>query len=160
MGPPGRSSRFSGSRRPCVGPRRPPVIPAGGTREPITAEVLEQGRHLIHMRGNETFKLAVRSLTEVSKRVLEEGKVTPEELSLFVPHQANRRIISAVGERLGIRDEQVFLNIERVGNTSSASIPIAVDEAVAAGRLKSGDSLLMSAFGAGLTWGATLLRWR
>ena len=93
------------------------------TREPITKEVLKSGRHLITMRGNETFRIAVRNLTEVSKRVLKEGKVEPSELTLFVPHQANRRIIDAVGERLGIDDDQVYLNVDRVGNTSSASIP-------------------------------------
>ena len=98
-------------------------------------------------------------MAEVSAQVLAEGKVSASELTLFVPHQANRRIISAVGRRLGIRDEQVFLNIERVGNTSSASIPIALDEACRGGRLKRGDTVLMSAFGAGLTWGASLMRW-
>jgi len=134
-------------------------IPAGGTREPITADTLNSHRHLIQMRGNETFKLAVRSITEVSQRVLAEGKVTAEELTLFVPHQANQRIIAAIGERLGIRDDQVYVNIDRVGNTSSASIPIALDEAVRAGRLHPDDTVLMSAFGAGLTWGAAVVRW-
>jgi 3-oxoacyl-[acyl-carrier-protein] synthase-3 len=134
-------------------------IPAGGTREPISEEVLRRRRHLIHMRGNETFKIAVRSLTEISGQVLAEGNVKPQELTLFVPHQANRRIIAAVGERLGIRDDQVYVNIERVGNTSSASIPIALDEVARQGRLRRDDTVLMSAFGAGLTWGAALLRW-
>lgn len=134
-------------------------IPAGGTREPATSEVRAKQRHLIHMRGNETFKLAVRNLTEVSKEVMTEGKVTARALTLFVPHQANRRIIDAVGERLGVSDEQVYVNVDRIGNTSSASIPIALDEVARSGRLRPDDTVLMSAFGAGLTWGAVLVRW-
>jgi 3-oxoacyl-[acyl-carrier-protein] synthase-3 len=111
------------------------------------------------MRGNETFKIAVRALTSVSKEVMEENAVRPEEIGLFVPHQANTRIVKLVGEKLRIPEERIFLNIERVGNTSAGSIPIALDEACSAGRLKSGDLVLMSAFGAGLTWAATLFRW-
>jgi 3-oxoacyl-[acyl-carrier-protein] synthase-3 len=135
------------------------TIPAGGTREPISVAAIAGRRHLIHMRGNETYKIAVRRLTEISSRVLADGKVEARDLGLFVPHQANRRIITAVGERLGIRDDQVYVNIDRVGNTSSASIPIALDEAVRVGRLKREDTVLMSAFGAGLTWGSALMRW-
>ena len=103
--------------------------------------------------------MAVRSLTDVSQKVLSEGKVKPDELGLFVPHQANLRIIKAVGQRLGLPEERVYVNIDRIGNTSSASIPIALDEAVESGRIKRDDTVLMSAFGSGLTWGAVLVRW-
>ena len=134
-------------------------IPAGGTKQPITHDAIDKKLHLIHMRGNETFKLAVRSLTEISTQVLNQGKVSAEELDLFVPHQANKRIIDAVGKRLGLGDDRVYVNIDRVGNTSSASIPIALDEVVRSGRVRPDDTILMSAFGAGLTWGAVLMRW-
>ncbi|MFN7976443.1 MAG: beta-ketoacyl-ACP synthase III [Acidobacteriota bacterium] len=134
-------------------------IPGGATREPISAEVMAKKRHLIHMKGNETFKIAIRSLEDVCREVCEAGGVEPADVDLLIPHQANSRIIDAVGERLKIDPAKCVVNIQRVGNTSSASIPIALDEAVRAGRLKSGDILLMAAFGAGLTWGATLCRW-
>lgn len=134
-------------------------IPAGGTAKPASCETVKAGEHYIKMRGNELFKVAVRSMEEVSRRVLEEGGVRPEELSLFIPHQANQRITDAVRERLGVAPEKVYSNISRIGNTSSASIPICLDECVRAGRIKKGDLILMSAFGAGVTWGAILMRW-
>ena len=111
------------------------------------------------MRGNELFKVAVRSLEEVSRRVMEQAEVQPGEIDLFIPHQANLRITEAVRERLGVPAEKVYSNINRVGNTSSASIPICLDECVRSGRIKKGDLILMSAFGAGVTWGSVLLRW-
>jgi 3-oxoacyl-[acyl-carrier-protein] synthase-3 len=111
------------------------------------------------MRGNELFKVAVRSLEDVSRRVMAQAKVCPEQLNLFIPHQANQRITDAVRERLGVSPEKVYSNISRVGNTSSASIPICLDECVRGGRIKKGDLILMSAFGAGVTWGAVLMRW-
>jgi 3-oxoacyl-[acyl-carrier-protein] synthase-3 len=111
------------------------------------------------MRGNETFKMAVRSLEDVCREVLETADLKPEDVDLFVPHQANLRIISAVGHRLGIPDERCFVNIDRYGNTSAASIPIALDEAVREGRIKRDDIVLMAAFGAGLTWAGSVVRW-
>lgn len=135
------------------------MLPGGGTLAPPTEESVKRGLHYIRMKGNETFKIAVRSLEEVSREVLEAAGVQPSEVDLFVPHQANRRIIAAVGSRLGIAPEKVFINIERTGNTSSASIPIALDEAHRKNMIKRGDHVLFAAFGAGLTWGATLLRW-
>ena len=134
-------------------------IPAGGTVEPATCETVKARQHYIKMRGNELFKVAVRSLEEVSRRVLDEANVRPEELDLFVPHQANQRITDAVQARLGLCSSKVYSNISRVGNTSSASIPICLDECVRSGRLKKGDLILMAAFGAGVTWGAILMRW-
>ncbi len=134
-------------------------IPAGGTVKPASSETVQAREHYIKMRGNELFKVAVRSLEDVSRRVLEKAKVCPEQLSLFIPHQANQRITEAVRERLGLAPEKVYSNIARVGNTSSASIPICLDECVRSGRIQKGDLVLMSAFGAGVTWGAVLMRW-
>ncbi len=134
-------------------------IPAGGTARPASCETVEARDHFIKMRGNELFKVAVRSLEEVSSRVLETAGISSEQIDLFIPHQANQRITEAVRERLRIPVEKVYSNISRIGNTSSASIPICLDECVRAGRIKKGDLILMSAFGAGVTWGSVLLRW-
>ncbi len=134
-------------------------IPAGGTAKPASCETVQGREHYIKMRGNELFKVAVRSMEDVSRRVLAQAQVCPEQLNLFIPHQANQRITEAVRERLGVNPEKVYSNISRVGNTSSASIPICLDECVRSGRLKRGDLVLMSAFGAGVTWGAVVMRW-
>jgi 3-oxoacyl-[acyl-carrier-protein] synthase III len=134
-------------------------IPAGGTARPATCETVKGREHFIKMRGNELFKVAVRSLEEVSRRVIEQGGVQPSDIDIFIPHQANLRITEAVRERLGVPAEKVYSNINRVGNTSSASIPICLDECVRSGRIKKGDLVLMSAFGAGVTWGSVLVRW-
>jgi 3-oxoacyl-[acyl-carrier-protein] synthase-3 len=134
-------------------------IPAGGTAKPASHETVEGREHYIKMKGNELFKVAVRSMEEVSRRVMEKAGVSPEELDLFIPHQANQRINNAVQQRLGVGPEKVYSNISRIGNTSSASIPICLDECVRSGRVKKGDLVLMSAFGAGVTWGAVLMRW-
>ncbi len=134
-------------------------IPAGGTKQPATCETVKRRDHFIKMRGNELFKVAVRSLGDVSRRVLEQAKVCPEDLNLFIPHQANQRITEAVRERLGVDPAKVYSNIQYVGNTSSASIPICLDECVRSGRVKKGDLILMAAFGAGVTWGAVVMRW-
>jgi 3-oxoacyl-[acyl-carrier-protein] synthase-3 len=134
-------------------------IPAGGTAMPASCETVQARDHYIKMRGNELFKVAVRSLDEVSRRVLECANITAEQIDLFIPHQANQRITDAVQQRLGLPPEKVYSNISRVGNTSSASIPICLDECVRSGRIKKGDLVLMSAFGAGVTWGAILMRW-
>jgi 3-oxoacyl-[acyl-carrier-protein] synthase-3 len=111
------------------------------------------------MKGNETFKLAIKMLTDVSFEVLNRHNLKPSDVDWFVPHQANKRIIDAVGERLGLKEEQVYINIHYTGNTSSASIPMAIDEMVEKGLLKTGQIILSSAFGAGLTWGGALIRW-
>lgn len=134
-------------------------IPAGGTARPASCESVQAREHFIKMRGNELFKVAVRSLEDVSRRVLEKANVCPNQLNLFIPHQANQRITDAVRSRLGVEPEKVYSNISRVGNTSSASIPICLDECVRSGRIRKGDLILMAAFGAGVTWGAVLMRW-
>jgi 3-oxoacyl-[acyl-carrier-protein] synthase-3 len=135
-------------------------MPGGGSKYPPNVKATLDARlPFIKMRGNETFKVAVRSITEVCNEVLTGAGVTIDQVDLFVPHQANLRIIAAVGDRLGLAPEKVYLNLERVGNTSSASIPLAMREAVDRGVLKRGDLVLLGAFGGGLTWAATLLRW-
>jgi 3-oxoacyl-[acyl-carrier-protein] synthase-3 len=134
-------------------------IPAGGTASPASHETVARGGHYIKMRGNELFKVAVRNMEEVSRRVLQKAQVRADQIDLFIPHQANQRITEAVRERLGVDREKVYTNIDRIGNTSSASIPICIDECARAGRLKRGDMILMAAFGAGVTWGAVLMRW-
>jgi 3-oxoacyl-[acyl-carrier-protein] synthase-3 len=134
-------------------------IPAGGTALPASLETVRNRSHYIKMRGNELFKVAVRSMEEVSRKVLEKAQLSASQIDLFIPHQANQRITEAVRGRLGVSPEKVFCNISRIGNTSSASIPICLDECVRGGRLKKGDLVLMSAFGAGVTWAAVLMRW-
>ncbi len=135
-------------------------MPGGGSSNPPNRpETLEQRLPFIKMMGGETFKIAVRSMVDVCKDVLNESGFEPGEVSWLLPHQANDRIIQAVGERLGMPRERCIVNIERYGNTSSASIPIALDEAVRDGRVKRGDLILFTAFCAGLTWGAALVRW-
>jgi 3-oxoacyl-[acyl-carrier-protein] synthase-3 len=135
------------------------AMPGGGCRyPPHSEESIAERLPFIKMRGNETFKVAVRALTELSQLVLAKGGVEANELDLFIPHQANQRIIQAVGTRLGLDAERVFSNVHRVGNTSAASIPLAMADARAEGRLKHGDLVLASAFGGGLTWASALFR--
>jgi 3-oxoacyl-[acyl-carrier-protein] synthase-3 len=134
-------------------------MPGGGCRyPPHSVESIEARLPFIKMRGNETFKVAVRSLTDLSQEVMTAAGIGPGDIDLFIPHQANMRIIQAVGNRLGLTGEQVFTNVDRVGNTSAASIPLAMVDARDQGRLKAGDLLLTSAFGGGLTWASSLIR--
>ncbi len=135
------------------------IIPAGGTRMPLTTELLEQHMDCIKMSGKEVFKLAVENMLGSCQRVLKEAGLTVNDLRWLVPHQANTRIIQAIGKRLEIADEKVFVNLDKYGNTSAATIPIALDEIVRSGRLQHGDNVLLTAFGGGLTWGAMILRW-
>jgi 3-oxoacyl-[acyl-carrier-protein] synthase-3 len=134
-------------------------VRATGTRSTIDSEVRRCADDAIQMKGPELFKIAVKSMEEVSRLVAERASVKLEEIDLFVPHQANLRIISAVAERLGMPAEKVFTNIERFGNTSAASVPIALDEALEQGRIHDGNLVMLNACGGGLTWGANLIRW-
>jgi 3-oxoacyl-[acyl-carrier-protein] synthase-3 len=134
-------------------------VPAGGSRTPATAETVARRDHFVKMRGRELFKVAVRGMDESLRTALGNAGLTPADIDLIVPHQANRRIIEATRERLGVPTEKVILNIDRYGNTSSASIPISLDEVVRAGRLKPGDNVGFMAFGGGVTWGASVARW-
>lgn len=133
--------------------------PAGGSRLPASAETVDQRLHTIHMNGPEVFKSAVRIMAEASQTVLGKCGLGPEAVDVFIPHQANIRIIEATAHRLHLPMEKVIVNIHRYGNLSSGSIPIALDEAYRERRIRRGDIVLLVAFGAGLTWGATVLKW-
>lgn len=136
------------------------MIPGGGSRQPVCEKVVEEKLVTIRMpNGNEVFKMAVRSMEEAAMAALKANGVEVSDIDLFISHQANARIIYALAERMGLPRERIFMNIDRYGNTSAASIPIAIDEAVRAGRLKRGDLLLLTAFGGGITWGSALIRW-
>jgi 3-oxoacyl-[acyl-carrier-protein] synthase III len=134
-------------------------VPGGGSRDPASAEVLHDKRCFIKMRGNETFKIAVKSMEEAVLEALKAHNMIPSDIGLFVPHQANVRILRAVSQRLGIPEDKVMINLDRFGNTSAASIPLALDQAVQDGKLKKGQTVLMAAFGAGLTWASAVVRW-
>jgi len=136
------------------------LVPAGGSREPASAQTVAASRHDIQMpNGREVFKRAVTEMAAACREVLEKNGHTPEDVDLLIPHQANARIMVAVAERLGIPIERAVVDVAEVGNTSAASIPIALDRAYRAGRIKEGDLVLFTSFGAGLTWGATAMRW-
>ena len=134
-------------------------IPAGGTRLPASEQTVLDRDHTMHMVGSEVFKFATRTVVESCTKVLGDADMTVEDVDLFVPHQANIRIIEWVAKRLEMTDAQVFANLDRYGNTSCASIPLCLHEAMQNGRLKKDDVLLMAGFGAGLTWGSCLTKW-
>ena len=133
-------------------------VPAGGSLKPATPETVKKNEHTITMNGKEVFKIAVRSMEEVSREALAEAGVGIEQVSLVIPHQANKRIIVALAERLGVPMGKVMVNLEKYGNTSAASIPVALDEARRQGRIKPGDIVLLNAFGAGFAWGAAVIK--
>ncbi len=134
-------------------------IPAGGSRKPADAATVAEHEHTLHMVGSEVFKFATRTVVDTCGKVLGDAGLSVDDVDLFVPHQANIRIIDVAARRLGFTERQVFANLDRYGNTSCASIPICLYEASQSGRLKEGHTLLMAGFGAGLTWGSCLLRW-
>jgi 3-oxoacyl-[acyl-carrier-protein] synthase-3 len=134
-------------------------MPAGGSRMPSTQQTVEQRMHFVKQDGGQVFKYAVRKMEELCIGLLSKHNLTPKDVKLMIPHQANRRIILGVAERLGMDLEQVVINIDRFGNTTGATIPLATRDAVESGRLKKGDLVLFAAVGAGLTAGANLWRW-
>jgi 3-oxoacyl-[acyl-carrier-protein] synthase-3 len=134
-------------------------MPGGGSRCPATLQSVENGLHFLRMDGKETFKNAVQAMCSAANEVLNRCEIDITKIKCVIPHQANRRIIDAVGERLGATPEQLFINLHKYGNTSAASVAIALDEAVRSGRIVRGDLLLIVAFGAGLTWGAAIIEW-
>ncbi len=134
-------------------------VPGGGSRLPASAPMLAERQQFVKMKGNETFKVAVRTLEATAREALEANKLDVDDVDLFIPHQANVRIVNAVMERLGLKKDRVILNIDRYGNTSAASIPLALDEAVRAGRVSPGSRILMVAFGSGLTWASAVVKW-
>lgn len=132
--------------------------PAGGTKLGTTHQTIDDRLHYFKMKGNELFKVAVRSMADISAEMIDRAGYRVEDIDLVIPHQANQRITDAVASRLGVPEEKVFSNIAEHGNTSSASIPIAIDECIQSGRIKEGDLVLLTAFGGGVTWGGTLIR--
>lgn len=132
--------------------------PGGGTKLGTTHETIDGRMHFFKMKGNELFKVAVRSMADISAEMLEKAGYSVEDVDIVIPHQANQRITDAVASRLGVPDEKVYSNIAELGNTSSASIPIALDECIQSGKVKEGDLVLLTAFGGGVTWGATVIR--
>jgi 3-oxoacyl-[acyl-carrier-protein] synthase-3 len=134
-------------------------MPAGGSLRPPSHETIDGRLHYVKQDGQAVFKFAIRKTEEISRRLLERNGLSPTDLDLFVSHQANRRIIQAATERLGVRPERVVINIERFGNTTAATIPLALNDAICSGRLKNGDLVLLASVGAGFTVGAVLLRW-
>jgi 3-oxoacyl-[acyl-carrier-protein] synthase-3 len=134
-------------------------MPGGGSRCPATIDSVNSRLHYLRMEGKETFKSAVQAMQTAAEEALRRCEIDIAKIKCIIPHQANRRIIDAVAERLGAQPEQLFVNLERYGNTSAASVAIALDEAVESGRVTRGDLILLVVFGAGLTWGAAVIEW-
>ena len=134
-------------------------MPGGGSRHPATRETVDARMHYAKMKGSEVFKVAVRMFVDCIGRILERNGFTADDVSLFIPHQANLRIIEAAAKRVSLPMERVFVNVDRYGNTGAASVYVALEEAVAAGRITRGDLVLLAAFGGGFAWGSVLIRW-
>ena len=134
-------------------------MPAGGSRHPASHETVDARMHYAKMKGNEVFKVAVRMFVDSTVRVLERNGLTAADVDLFIPHQANLRIIEAAAKRVALPMERVFVNVDRYGNTGAASLYVALEEAVSAGRLAPGSLVLLAAFGGGFAWGSLLMRW-
>jgi 3-oxoacyl-[acyl-carrier-protein] synthase-3 len=135
------------------------AMPGGGSRCPATIDSVNQGLHFLRMDGKETFKNAVNAMLTAAKEALRRCELDISQIKMIIPHQANRRIIDAVAERLDAKPDQVFINLHKYGNTSAASVAIALDEAVQSGKIQRGDLILLVVFGAGLTWGAAVIEW-
>ncbi len=135
------------------------TVPAGGSLNPASQKTIDNKMHYVYQDGKTVFKFAVKNMADVSKQILDNNKLIGSDIKLFIPHQANKRIIDAAAKRCGIKDEQVLVNINKYGNTTAGTIPIALNEAVESGRLVEGDLLLLAAFGGGFTWGSMLIRW-
>jgi 3-oxoacyl-[acyl-carrier-protein] synthase-3 len=135
------------------------IMPGGGARSPASLESIQQRAHYIQFKGKEVFKLAIQNITSLILETVNKNNLTIEDIDLIIPHQSNLRIIEATMEKLGLPMEKAFVNIDKYGNTSSASIPIAIDEARREGRLRRGDLVMLVAFGGGLTWGSSVIRW-
>jgi len=135
------------------------IMPGGGARNPASLESIQQRLHYIQFKGKEVFKLAINNITNLILETTRENGLTLDDIDLIIPHQSNLRIIEATMEKLGLPMEKAFVNIDKYGNTSSASVPIAIDEARKDGRLRKGNIVMLVAFGGGLTWGSSLIRW-
>ena len=135
------------------------TVPAGGSLNPASKDTVNKRMHYVYQDGKTVFKFAVKNMADVSKQILDNNNLTGEDIKLFIPHQANKRIIDAAAERCGLRDDQVLVNINKYGNTTAGTIPIALDDAVEEKMLEKGDILLFAAFGGGFTWGSMLVKW-
>lgn len=135
------------------------TVPAGGSAQPASKETVENRQHFVYQDGKTVFKFAVKNMAKVSKQILDKNGLIGSDIKLFIPHQANKRIIDAAADRCGMREDQVLININKYGNTTAGTIPIGIDEAVEENRLEEGDLLLLAAFGGGFTWGSMLIRW-
>ena len=135
------------------------TVPAGGSLHPASIDTIEKRMHYVYQDGKTVYKFAVKNMAKVSKQILDKNGLKGEDIKLFIPHQANKRIIDAAAERCGLQKDQVFVNINRYGNTTAGTIPLAIDEAVEMNLLAEGDLLLLAAFGGGFTWGSMLIRW-
>ena len=135
------------------------IIPGGGSRIPATVESVKSRQHFIKQDGKTVYKFAIRGMADVSEEILSRNNLSGEDIALFIPHQANKRIIDAAAERCGISSEKVLINIDRYGNTTAGTIPIAMNEAVENNQIKDGDYILLASFGAGFTWGSILIKW-
>lgn len=134
-------------------------VPGGGSAQPVTPQNVDQRLNTIHMEGRETFKHAVTRMCQASEQALKLAGLTAKDIAMVIPHQANLRIISAIADRLGVSEEKTFVNLHKYGNTSAATIPVALDEATRSGAIKRGDVVLLVAFGGGFTWASTVLVW-
>jgi 3-oxoacyl-[acyl-carrier-protein] synthase-3 len=135
------------------------TLPAGGSRMPASVETVKAGKHFIHMDGSEVYKFAVSIMPKATLRVIEKAGLNLEDIDYVVPHQANSRIVEAAARRLKMDGEKIFVNLNKYGNMSSASVPVALDEALEQGRIKKGDNVVLVGFGAGLTWGSCAMKW-
>ena len=135
------------------------TVPAGGSLHPASKDTVDKKMHYVYQDGKTVYKFAVKNMADVSKRILDQNELTGDDIKLFIPHQANRRIIDAAAKRCGLGTEKVLVNVNRYGNTTAGTIPIALDEAVETNRLEKNDLLLLAAFGGGFTWGSMLIRW-
>ena len=135
------------------------TVPAGGSLHPASIDTIEKKMHYVYQDGKTVYKFAVKNMAKVSKQILDKNGLKGEDIKLFIPHQANKRIIDAAAERCGLHNDQVFVNVNRYGNTTAGTIPLAIDEAVEMNLLAEGDLLLLAAFGGGFTWGSMLIRW-
>ena len=134
-------------------------IPGGGSLHPASYETVDQHLHYIRQDGQVVFKYAIKGMADISEEILKKNNIDSKSISLYVPHQANKRIIDGAAQRCGFKDDQVYININKYGNTTAGTIPICLDEAKELGRIKDGDLILLAAFGAGFTWGSMLVRW-
>ena len=134
-------------------------MPAGGSLHPASKDTVNKGLHYVYQDGKTVFKFAVKNMADVSKQILDKNNLSGKDLKLFIPHQANKRIIDAAAKRCQLTDDQVLINVNKYGNTTAGTIPIALDDAVEANILEKNDLLLFAAFGGGFTWGSMLIKW-